>query len=136
VGSNGAPSTPVFPHILLVDDDRDTRDMYVAGLSFFGCTVAAVGDAAHAHDCARRRRPDVIVTDVVMPEGDGWSLIKGIKADPATRDIPVVILTGHGAPALPLRARAEGCAAFLMKPCLPEQLAAELRRVLERTLLR
>ena len=122
---------PVSPHVLIVDDDRDTRDMYVTGLSFLGCSVVAVGDAARAHESARRRVPDVIVTDVVMPEDDGWSLIRGIKADPSTRGIPVVVLTGHGAPALPVRARAEGCAAFLMKPCLPEQLLAELHRVLQ-----
>lgn len=118
--------------ILIVDDDRDTRDLYVAALSFLGCRALAVPDAGRAYQQAGRRHPDVIVTDLVMPGDDGWTLIRSLKADPRTREIPVVVLTGHTAPTLPARARLEGCAAFLLKPCLPEQLLARVRQVVVR----
>jgi two-component system cell cycle response regulator DivK len=126
------PRAHAYPLVLLVDDDADTREMYTAALSFLGCFAIAASDAASAYARACHRLPDIIVTDVVMPDGDGWSLMRDLKADPRTSAIPVVVLTGYAGINVPARARAEGCAAFLLKPCLPEHLLGELTRVISR----
>jgi two-component system cell cycle response regulator DivK len=126
---------PSRPLVLIVDDDPDTREMYIVGLSAVGCdaTSAAESDAAFLH--AWRMHPDIIVTDLTLPGGDGWDLLGRLKQDPRTRDIPVVVLTGHTGTALQARAEQEGCAAFLLKPCLPEELAAVVRAVLESSVI-
>jgi CheY-like chemotaxis protein len=117
--------------ILFVDDDSDTREMYFAALSFLGCSVITAPGASQALDHARWRHPDVIVTDLVFPDGDGWGLIRSFKDDPRISTIPIIVLTGHSTPADPARARSAGCAAYLLKPCLPEELLATVRRVLQ-----
>jgi CheY-like chemotaxis protein len=77
---------------------------------------------------------DIVVTDLTLCGGDGWQLLHDLKREPRTREIPVVLLTGHHEPSLRERAEHEGCAGFFVKPCLPDELAAELRHVLERTI--
>jgi CheY-like chemotaxis protein len=66
--------------------------------------------------------------------GRVWQLIYDLERDARTRDIPVVVVTGRAAPSLRERAEREGCAGFFVKPCLPDELAAELRHVLDRTI--
>ena len=64
-----------------------------------------------------------------MPDGDGWELIQKLSSDPRTSDIPVVMLTACATEAVRDRAKQEGLAAFFFKPCAPDVLAAELRRL-------
>ena len=130
--SRPARRTTVAPAVLIVDDDDDTRELYLAALPFFGCVVATAPDVGGAFDRACAQHPDIIVTELVMAQGDGWTLIRNLKLAPDTSAIPIVVLTRLGIPTLPARARSEGCAGFLVKPCLPEQLFAELQRVLAR----
>ena len=79
--------------ILLVDDLALVRRMIPARLGALGREVDAVASAAEARDYIARQRPDLILLDVIMPGLDGLSFCRELKADPATRDIPVVILT-------------------------------------------
>ena len=72
----------------------------------------------------------MIVAEVSLREVDGWDSIQDVKRDPRTRDIPVVIRTSDARTLARERAQREGCAAFLVKPCLPDQLAGELRNIL------
>jgi CheY-like chemotaxis protein len=118
------------PLVLIVDDDDDTRELYVETLHVLGF------DAIDAADCEQARRracdsyPDVVVTDLTLRGDDGWQLIHELKADARTRDIPIVLLTGDAqAPSRDRAARA-GFAAYVVKPCLPDELAARLRHVL------
>jgi CheY-like chemotaxis protein len=115
---------------LIVDDDPDTREMYVMGLSFAGLDATAVGNADEAYRRAWETHPDVIVTDLCLPRSDGWTLIRCLQRDPSTEHNPLVVLTGHAELSSRRRAAREGCAAFVVKPCLPEELATELRRLL------
>ena len=89
--------------------------------------AAAGAEDAFARACADR--PDVIVTDLAMPEGDGWELIERLASDERTKHIPVVMLTACATEAVRERAAREGLAAFFFKPCPPDALAAELRRL-------
>jgi CheY-like chemotaxis protein len=127
----GIPSRPL---VLIVDDHDDTRELYVTSLAAFGFEAIAAANRAQACRRAWESHPDIVVTDLTLPGGDGWQLIQDLKGEARTRDIPVVLLTGHAAPSLRERAEREGCAAFFVKPCLPDELAVELRQVLDRTI--
>lgn len=117
------------PVVLVVDDHEDTRQMSLIVLRSQGFTaVAAEGaSAGFAHAC--EVRPDVIVTDLAMPDGDGWEFMQRLSSDPRTKDIPVVMLTACATETVRQRARNEGVAAFFFKPCAPDVLAAELRKL-------
>jgi CheY-like chemotaxis protein len=118
--------------VLVVDDHEDTRQMSLIVLRSqgFDAEVAEGGDAAFDRACALR--PDVIVTDLAMPDGDGWDLIHKLASDARTKDIPVVMLTACATESVKARAEQEGLAAFFFKPCAPDVLAAELRRLCAR----
>jgi twitching motility two-component system response regulator PilH len=117
--------------VLVVDDHEDTRQMSLLVLQSQGFDAAAAegGDEAFARAC--EEQPDVIITDLAMPEGDGWELIDKLSSDPRTRDIPVVMLTACATEANRRLADDKRLAAFFFKPCSPDVLAAELRRLCE-----
>ncbi|HEX6162853.1 MAG TPA: response regulator [Vicinamibacterales bacterium] len=123
---SGADRSPV---VLVVDDHEDTRSMSLLVLRSqgFSATAAVGGEAGFA--CACEQRPDVIVTDLAMPDIDGWDFVHRLSSDPRTKDIPVVMVTACGTESVRQRAREEGIAAFFFKPCSPDVLAAELRRL-------
>ena len=118
--------------VLIADDHAIVKEGLVQLLTDHDFeVVGAVADGTQLLEAATRLRPDVIVTDLLLPRHDGWTLISELKADPRTAAIPIIVLTGHVAPAHPARARAAGCAAFLMKPCLPVELLNTVQRVLK-----
>jgi two-component system phosphate regulon response regulator PhoB len=117
------------PLVLIADHDGDTRDLYGLALAYFGFQTI-VDDGAQVVARASETAPDVIVTDICLPSHDGWSVIGQLKRDSRTRDIPIVLLTGYAAPSVRERASREGCAALLMKPYLPDELARALRELL------
>jgi two-component system phosphate regulon response regulator PhoB len=123
---------PSRPLVLVVDDHDDTRELYVQSLGAFGFDAISAADSEQAYRRAWDFHPDIVVTDLTLRGGDGWQLLHDLKREARTREIPVVLLTGHHEPSLRERAEHEGCAGFFVKPCLPDELATELRHVLER----
>jgi CheY-like chemotaxis protein len=121
---------PARPLVLIVDGHEDTRELYSIALASLGFETDTVGDGADAFGRAWNTHPDIIVTEISLPRSDGWSLVLDLKRDPRTRNIPIVVLTGHTEPTVRERAHREGCAAVLLKPCLPERLATGLRELL------
>ena len=120
------------PLILVVDDYADNREMYSAYLRFRGLEVVEAANGTEALDHAFERRPDLVVMDLSLPGVDGWQATRLLKADVRTKDIPVIAVTGHALAGAPERAAEAGCDGFLTKPCLPEDLLREIRRMLER----
>jgi len=118
------------PLVLLVDDFQDNREMYAMYLEHAGLQVAEAGNGHEALDQAFRLLPDLIVMDLSLPGIDGWEATRRLKADERTKKIPVVALTSHALEGYSEGARAAGCDAFVTKPCLPEQLLSEIRKVL------
>ena len=116
--------------MLVVDDHEDTRQMSLLVLDSQGFTPVAAASGARGFAEACQQRPAVIVTDLAMPDGDGWELLERLAADPRTKDIPVVMLTACATETVRQRAREEGVAAFFFKPCEPDVLADELRRLI------
>jgi twitching motility two-component system response regulator PilH len=102
--------------------------LYALALSVNGFDVVAVQDGSEAYSRAWEIHPDIIVTDLPVPSGDGWRFLHDLKCTARTRDIPVVAVSGSVQQTSPER---DGFAAFFAKPCLPDELAAGLRRVLD-----
>jgi two-component system, cell cycle response regulator DivK len=115
------------PLVLVVDDFEDNRAMYVEYLQFQGIRVAEAVNGEEAVERARTLLPDVVVMDLSLPVLDGWEATRRIKADPKTKHVRVIALTGHAEPAHAKRARDAGCDDFVPKPCLPESLLAKVR---------
>jgi two-component system, cell cycle response regulator DivK len=118
--------------VLVVDDDLHTQEAYAEYLRLSGFAVVTAGNGPEGLEIARRALPDVILMDAAMPGMEGWTALKLLKADPRTRAIPVVVLTGHTQPADQARARDCGADAFLAKPCIPEELVRQLKNLVQR----
>jgi CheY-like chemotaxis protein len=121
----------VRPRVLLVDDYPDAREMYSEYLQFSGFDVVEAANGMEALQRAVDEAPDIILMDLSLPVMDGWEATRRLKADPRTAEIPVVALTGHALAGISEGAKQAGCDAFVTKPCLPEDLVREIRRVLE-----
>jgi len=122
---------PAGARVLIVEDNDDARQMYARYLEHCGFAVSEARDGAEALRKAGRDRPQVIVMDLALPCVDGWEATRRLKARSTTRDTPIVALTGHALAGHEKVARSAGCDAFLAKPCLPDELAAEIRRLLK-----
>ena len=119
------------PLILVVDDYQDAREMYAEYLLFSGFRVAEARNGNEAVAQALSLRPALILMDLSLPGMDGWEATKILKADERTRHIPVVALTGHALAGASDGAKKAGCDAFVTKPCLPDDLVVEVRRMLQ-----
>lgn len=86
------------PVILVVDDDKDFRDMVVTKLRGSGLSVVEAEDGAMAYEKAKELKPDLILMDVKMPKLDGVASLMKMKDDPETKHIKVVLLTAFGDP--------------------------------------
>jgi CheY-like chemotaxis protein len=117
--------------ILVVDDYQDAREMYAEYLQFSGFRVAEARNGNEAVEQAFALKPDLILMDLSLPGMDGWEATRRLKADAATRHIPIVALTGHALAGASEGAKRAGCDSFVTKPCLPDDLVLEVRRMLE-----
>jgi two-component system, cell cycle response regulator DivK len=118
------------PRVLLVDDYPDAREMYTEYLQYSGFEVVEAGNGIEALQRAVDAEPDIILMDLSLPVMDGWEATRRLKADQRTASIPVVALTGHALAGISEGAKKAGCDAFVTKPCLPEDLVKEIRKVL------
>src|SRR5258705_7628014 len=122
---------PDRPRVLLVDDYPDAREMYAEYLEFSGFEVVEAGNGMEALQRAIDASPDIILMDLSLPVMDGWEATRRLKADDRAASIPVVALTGHALAGISEGAKKAGCDAFVTKPCLPEDLVKEIRKVLD-----
>ncbi len=118
--------------ILLAEDFEDARELYRDYLEFSGFAVKTAANGRDAIDLAIELQPDLIRMDASMPVLDGWQATRELKANPATRQIPVLALTAHAFDDARQQANAVGCDGFVTKPCLPDDLVARVRTTLER----
>ena len=119
------------PVVLIVDDFDDNREMYGEYLEHLGFRILEAKDGESAIAMARTHLPAVIVMDLSLPVVDGWEATRVLKSDPRTRGISIIVLTGHAEPASRARANKAGCDAFMTKPCLPAEVAAQVRKCLD-----
>ncbi len=114
--------------VLVVDDDPAVRELIQRFLAADGYRVATAADGDEGLRVARKLVPRVIVLDVVMPRGDGWSLLSRLKSDPVLRDIPVIVLTVVDEKAT---GYSLGAAEYMTKPIDRDRLAAMVKRHFE-----
>ena len=117
--------------ILLVDDFIDAREMYTTYLEFEGFSVITASSAVEAIKLAVGEQPDLILMDAGLPGMTGWDAIVELKSDNRTRNIPVLMLTGHVLKESQERAAEAGADGFIPKPCLPDELSREIKRALK-----
>jgi CheY-like chemotaxis protein/anti-sigma regulatory factor (Ser/Thr protein kinase) len=118
--------------ILVVDDDRDTTRLVQEALSRAGFTVRAVNNGLEALAVARQEQPGLILLDLKMPGLDGYEILKRLKRDRATQEIPVIVVTGSFTDEEIKRKTvlALGAAQFLTKPFAIDDFVEEIRRIL------
>jgi CheY-like chemotaxis protein len=116
--------------VLVVEDYEDAREMYAAYLQFSGFEVAEASNGVEAIEKTQALLPDIVLMDLALPRMDGWEATRRLKEDERTRHIPIVALTGHALAGHAEGARQAGCDAFVTKPCLPDALVAEIKRLL------
>lgn len=117
--------------IIIADGDRDILELVSGELSKRGYDVAIATDGQQALETVRRRRPAAVVLDWVMPVLQGPSACARLKSDPATADIPVVLLTARAAEEDIAAAFQEGADDYITKPFGIDELDDVLRRLID-----
>lgn len=133
---------PARAHILVADEDSGTRDHIRQLLT--GYDVVTVADAEAALRSARARRPDVLITDVMLPDADGFELMREFRGDPNLSSVPVILLSAREAEESRLEALEAGADEYLSRPfgarellaCIRAQLRLAKSRQLSREALR
>ncbi|POR53519.1 PAS/PAC sensor hybrid histidine kinase [Paraburkholderia eburnea] len=128
-------ATTFGARVLLVDDNADMR-AYLGTLLASAYQVDLAADGAQALDAARRNRPDLIVSDVMMPRLDGFGLVAEVRCDPALRGIPVILLSARAGEEARIEGLDAGADDYLVKPFSARELAARVGALLERTQIR
>lgn len=118
---------PTKPLILLVEDHDDSRQMYAEFLAL----DYDVLEASRGHDALtlmQERPPSLLITDLSLPDIDGFELVRRMREESGLKDVPVICLSGYGGVA---EERAVGFKRLLQKPCLPDTLADAVAEVLK-----
>jgi CheY-like chemotaxis protein len=121
--------------VLLVDDNEQNVELLLAYLEELGCELRTAGDGQAALDEVAKKKPDLILMDVMMPRMSGFQACKRIKADPATRDVPIVMVTALNEVSDVERAVDSGADDFLTKPVNRVELLARTRSLLKVSVL-
>jgi len=123
---------PTRPLVLVVEDDRDTREMYAMFLDFSGVAVLTAASADTAHAMAVEHQPNIVVTDMMLEgSGTGADLCLRLQADERTAHIPALLVTGFSQhQAGPLQEWA--CAEVRTKPYLPDAMVQDIKKILAR----
>ncbi|MEP6719366.1 MAG: ATP-binding protein [bacterium] len=127
--STGATGALNRRFILVVDDSAETTDMLGRLLQLEGAFVESARSGAEALEIARRKNFDLVVSDISMPEMDGYQLLRKLRELPSMANVPAVALTGYGRGADVERALEEGFAEHLTKPLDLDQLLQIVRRL-------
>ncbi len=124
------PADKSITEVLLVDDDDMYREIVITMLKSESIHVHAVGDGHSALRYLMVAKPDIILLDYVMPDYDGLEVLKDLKSNPATNNIPVIMLTGDSSREIVGESIQAGAAKFLVKPCSRSKILSKIKEVL------
>jgi CheY-like chemotaxis protein len=117
--------------VLLVEDNEMNRDMLSRRLTRNGYEVVMAVDGQQAVDMASSENPAVILMDMSLPVIDGWEATRQVKANPQTKDIPLIALTAHAMAEDEAKARAAGCDDFDTKPVDIQRLVGKINALVD-----
>jgi len=110
-----AASTKTGKKIVLADDEQFIAIAYKDGLERAGYDITVAHNGAEALEAVKSTKPDLVLLDLIMPKLNGFEVLKAIKADPAIKDIPVIILSNLSQPTDETEARQSGALDFIVK---------------------
>jgi two-component system cell cycle response regulator DivK len=116
--------------ILVVEDHEDNRQILrdLLGNAGYDMVEAETGEDGLASAAAQR--PDLILMDIQLPGIDGYETTRRLKADPALRTVPIIVVTSYALSGDDIKAHQAGCDAYVTKPYSPRQLLAKIREYL------
>lgn len=115
--------------VLIVDDSKTMRDMVSFTLKGAGFEVSEAEDGQKALAFLRTATVDLTITDLNMPNMDGVTLIRNMRADPRHKGVPILMLTTESDPAKKADGRSAGATGWIVKPFVPEKLVEVARKV-------
>ena len=127
-----APAPVTGERILVVDDEADIVALVAYHLAKRGYRVSTAGSGTDALDAARRERPALIVLDLMLPDMSGYDVLARVRADDATRDIAVLMLTARREEADRIQGLSLGADDYLTKPFSPQELTLRVGAILRR----
>ncbi|MDO5652924.1 MAG: response regulator [Brachymonas sp.] len=114
-------------NILVVDDSQVDRSRLEKLMADAGYQVSSASNGAQALEAVKRSKPDLILMDVNMPEMDGFAATRGLRGDPATKDIPVVLVTAKDQKADKAWGQMLGAKGYITKPYTDDQVLSVVR---------
>ena len=118
--------------ILIVEDEEDILDLVEFNLHKSGMETVRATDGLQALKAAKKEKPDLILLDVMLPEKDGYSVLKELREKGKTKDIPVIMLTAKGREDDRIRGLDLGAEDYVTKPFSPKELVLRVRALLRR----
>ncbi|HMM33956.1 MAG TPA: response regulator [Thermoanaerobaculia bacterium] len=118
--------------ILIVDDEEDVLDLLQLVFETSGFLVRRASTGKSAVSSAWEQPPDVVLLDVMMPEMDGWQVLRTLKGDERTRNVPVVMLSARAERRDKMIGLQEGAEGYIAKPFSPAEVVREVQSFLER----
>lgn len=118
--------------LLLVDDEPGLREAVQAYLEDSGFAVAVASNARDGLELARQKLPALVITDIMMPQVDGYQFLKQLREEPQFKALPVVFLTARGMTSDRILGYNAGCDAYLSKPFDPDELVAIVENLLKK----
>ena len=119
-----------MPKILVVEDNENNRDMLRRRLERKGYVVITAQDGEQGYSLASSEKPDLVLMDISLPAMDGWQVAQLIKANEATRHIPIIVLTAHALVSDRAKASETGCSDYETKPIEFGRLTQKIENLL------
>jgi len=124
-------TTENMQHILVVDDDWLNHELMESILTLYGFGVIQAHNGEQALEIAKRDLPDLIMLDVRMPGMDGLEICKRLRAEPTTKSIPIIMLTGQERNNQEKsQALSMGANAFISRMLMPDEIVAQIRALI------
>lgn len=115
--------------VLAIDDSRTMRDLLRLSLTESGFSIMLAEDGVDGLEKLEEADPDVVITDINMPNLDGFGVIEGVRARESHSHVPILVLTTESSDAMKMRARNAGATGWIVKPFDDQALASAIRRV-------
>jgi CheY-like chemotaxis protein len=125
--SSGPSASRPRPLVLCIDDDPSILRAIATRLATYGVEVAQACSGMEGYWLGLKRRPDVIITDLHMPDGEGNYVLARFRSHPITKDVPVILLTANDNPGTKRQLLSLGASAYLVKPLDFEDMLGHLR---------